>query len=162
TPGDAGTSTGTFSGDLRYCVGQANSIPGDDTIQFAITGTITLGSQLFLTDTTGATTITGPGAADLTVSGGGVTRVFQVNDGVTASLSGLTIADGRTPTTFGFLVGGGILSFGTLMVTDCTLTGNTSQLSGGGIASLAPLTVTDCTFTSDTCVFGAGGGIFAE
>ena len=59
---------------------------GDDTITFDSTvfntpQTITLtGGQLELSDTTGTETITGP-AAGVTVSGGGPSRVFQVDGG---------------------------------------------------------------------------------
>ena len=56
--------------------------------------TITLsGTQLELSDTTGTTTITGP-PAGVTVSGGGLSRVFQNDSGVTTSISGLTISGG--------------------------------------------------------------------
>ncbi len=59
--------------------------------------TITLGSGLVLSNTIAQTTITGP-SASLTVSGGGPSSnfsVFTVNSGVTASISGLTIANGN-------------------------------------------------------------------
>ena len=65
-------------------VGQANATRGADTIAFDSTvfstpQTITLtGTQLELSDTTGTETITGP-AAGVTVSGGGLSRVFQVD-----------------------------------------------------------------------------------
>ena len=52
------------------------------------------GTQLELTDTTGTETITGP-KAGVTVSGGDQSRVFQVDGGVTASISGLTITGGK-------------------------------------------------------------------
>ncbi len=87
--------------DLRQAIGQANSDGGGDTIQFDSTvfstpQTITLTSgQLELTGTTAPTTITGPGANLLSVSGGGSSRVFQIDSGVTASISGLTITDGK-------------------------------------------------------------------
>ena len=58
--------------------------------------TITLtGTQLELSNTNGTETITGP-AAGVTVSGGGLSRVFQVDGLVTASISGLTITGGKT------------------------------------------------------------------
>ena len=85
-------------GTLRWAVAQANS-GGDNTIAFdaGVFGTpqtITLaGTQLELGDTTGTETIAGP-AAGVTVSGGGLSRVFQVDGGVTASISGLTITGG--------------------------------------------------------------------
>ena len=98
--GDAGIGSGD-SGDLRYCINQANADDQANTIVFDPTvfstpQTITLtGSQLELTDTGGTQTITGP-AAGVTISGGGKSRVFQVDSGVTASLSGLTISGGST------------------------------------------------------------------
>jgi hypothetical protein len=42
---DTGEGKGIM-GDLRYCITQANAMPGDDTITFAITGTINLTSAL--------------------------------------------------------------------------------------------------------------------
>jgi hypothetical protein len=87
-------------GSLRWAVSQANTNPEADTIAFDSTAfstaqTITLGgSQLELSDTSGTTTITGP-AAGVTISGGGQSRVFQVDAGVTAAFSGLTITGGK-------------------------------------------------------------------
>src|SRR5262245_4025257 len=79
------------AGSLRWAVGQANSHPGADTIDFdsGVFGTprtITLnGTQLELSDTTGATSIAGP-AAGVTIDGSGRSRVFQVDALVTASI----------------------------------------------------------------------------
>ena len=66
-------------------------------------GTIDFGftSPTTITLTSGAlelarnVTIHGPGAAVVAVSGGGVSRVFQVDSAVTTSIAGLTIRDGR-------------------------------------------------------------------
>ena len=76
------------------------------------------GSQLELSDTAGTVTITGP-AAGVTISGGGTSRVFQVDPGVTASLSGLTISGGSAEG-----IGGGLVNYGTATLTDCTISGN--------------------------------------
>ena len=74
---------------------RATTITFDNTTVFATPQTITLtGTQLELSDTSGTETITGP-AAGVTVSGGGLSRVFQVDRGVTASISGLTITGGH-------------------------------------------------------------------
>src|SRR5271170_1464232 len=84
------------AGSLRWAVGQANSAGGAETIAFdskvfKTPQTITLtGTQLELTDTTGTETINGP-KVGVTVSGGGLSRVLQVDGAVTASISGLTI-----------------------------------------------------------------------
>ena len=86
---------------LREAIAFANAdssgiatITFDPTV-FATPQTITLtGSQLELSNTSETETITGP-AAGVTVSGGGLSRVFQVDAGVTASISGLTITGGK-------------------------------------------------------------------
>jgi hypothetical protein len=128
---DNGTGTG-LAGDLRYCITQANANGQANTITFASTvfhtlQTITLGSaQLELSDTTGTQTITGP-AAGVTVSGGGLSRVFLVDASVTASLSGLTITGGHTTVNGAGVVGAGagVLNQGTATLTNCTISGNT-------------------------------------
>ena len=63
---------------LRAAIEAANLNPGADRIVFApnVTGTITLSSQLSVTDDL---KILGPGADRLTVSGGGTTRVFEIS-----------------------------------------------------------------------------------
>ena len=97
--GDTGTGSGT-SGDLRYVITQADQTPGDNTINFAVTGTITLNSALpDLSNTTGVTDIEGPGASSLTVarssaSGTPDFSVFTVDANVKAKLAGLTITGG--------------------------------------------------------------------
>ena len=97
--GDMGTGSG-LSGDLRYVITQVDQTPGDNTINFDVTGTITLRSALpDLSDTTGLTDIKGPGAASLTVarssdSGTPDFRIFAVDAGVEAKLDGLTITGG--------------------------------------------------------------------
>ena len=136
-------------GDLRYCINQANADDQSNTIVFDPTvfgtpQTITLsGGPLELENTWGTQTITGP-AAGLTISGGGSTRVFQVDGDVTASISGLTISGGN---------GGGLYNGGSATLNDCTLSDNTSW-SGGGVfnGDGATLTLTDCTVSDNTAV----------
>ena len=86
---------------LREAIDFADTSPSGasditfDNAVFATPQTITLtGIQLELSNTGGTETITGP-AAGVTVSGGGLSRVFQVDAGVTASISGLTITGGN-------------------------------------------------------------------
>ena len=94
--GDAGSGS-NGSGDLRYCINQANADDRANTIVFDSTlfstpQTIVLSAgQLELADTGGTQTIIGP-AAGVTINGGGTASVFQVDKGVTASISGLTIS----------------------------------------------------------------------
>lgn len=64
------------AGSLRDAVAQANANAGPDTIIFSVTGTIPLTSgQVWITE---ALTITGPGAANLTIDAGDSSRVFVI------------------------------------------------------------------------------------
>ncbi len=155
--GDAGSGS-NGSGDLRYCINQANANDQANTIVFDSTvfgtpQTITLsGSQLELQETGGTQTITGP-AAGVTISGGGNSRVFQVDKGVTASLSGLTISGGSTSGS-----GGGVFNYGSAFLSDCTLSGNSAADGGGGLDNTGTATLRDCTLSGNSA--GTGGGVF--
>src|SRR5439155_21519578 len=133
-------------GSLRWAVGRANSTAGADTIDFdsgvfSTPQTITLaGTQLELSDTTGPTSIAGP-AGGVTVSGGGLSRVFQVDGLVTASISGMTISGGNVAY---YTRGGGLSNSGTLTLTDATVSGN-SAYGGAGLYNNGTLTLTNCT-----------------
>jgi hypothetical protein len=159
--GDAGSGA-SGSGDLRYCINQANANDQANTIDFDPTvfstpQTIKLsGRQLELADTGGKQTITGPAAA-VTISGGGNSRVFQVDGGVTASISGLTISGGSPASG----AGGGLANGGTVTLTDCTLSGNTAFTSGGGVSNIGTATLTGCTLSGNNvhAVGGGGGGM---
>ena len=112
--------------------------------------------------------ISGPGAALLAVSGGGVSQVFVISAGVNATISGLTIENGNN--TSG--VGGGIDNRGgTVTVSDRTISGNTDAHAAGGICNgdggdgggtlcdgSGTLTLTNSTVSGNTAS-GTGGGI---
>ena len=142
---DTGAGSGT-TGDLLYCIKQANSNPNTDgsVIEFDPTvfgspQTITLSSTLVLSETAGPEVIDGPGASLVTVSGNNAVGVFSVVNGVTATLTGLTISGGSTAGN-----GGGIDNGGTLTVTGCTIDNNaivTFFGGGGGIYNAGTLTV---------------------
>ena len=177
--GDSGTGTGN-SGDLRYVITQADRTTGDNTVNFSVTGTITLNSALpDLSNTTGLMDIEGPGASSLTVarssaSGTPDFRILTVDGGADVKLVGLTI-------TGGFVSqgnGGGIDNGGTMIVTNSTVANNSAYLYGsnsgyiiavgGGIGNNGTLTVTNSTIdnnlTTDHGEFGnstgaSGGGI---
>src|SRR5262249_19202235 len=124
---------------------------------FSTPRTITLnGTQLELSDTTGATSIAGP-AAGVTVSGGGKSRVFQVDALVTASIADMTITGGFA-TDYSFH-GGGLLNAGTLTLNNCTISDNSSGPSdGGGVFNSGSLTMTSCTVSRNRSE-NAGGGL---
>ena len=121
--------------------------------------------QLELSNTTGAITITGP-APGVTVGGSQVSRVFQVDKDVTATISGLTIANGLSNTASGGSYagyGGGLLNLGTATLIDCTIAQNTATIAGGGLANAgraSSLTLTNSLVTDNqTGASGSGGGI---
>ena len=138
---DGGTPVGTI--DLREAVDLANIQSGAATITFdknvfktPQTINLTLG-ELELSDTTGTTTITGP-AAGVTVDANGLSRVFEVDAGVTASISGMTITGGRA-TNSGALnlagnpaLGGGLLiDGGNVTLSNVAVIGNAASGAAG-------------------------------
>ena len=97
----------------------------------------------------------------MTISGGGQSRVFQVDKGVTASISGVTITAGNA----GLYGGGGLENYGTTTLTDCTISGNSAS-DGGGLYNRGTATLTDCTVSGNSATGGnynpkrgSGGGL---
>ena len=135
---------------LRDAINLANSTPGADSITFAVSGTILLnGTQLpAITD---ALTIAGP-AIGVTIDAHSASRIFQVNAGASAALSGLTLAHGSAD------YGGGIENLGTVTLTGSTLTGNAASHDGGAIHNLGTLTLTNSTLVGNSAG-RLGGGI---
>jgi hypothetical protein len=131
----------------------AGTVGGSDTINFSVTGTITLSSTSgALPTVTNTLTINGPASPGITISGGGVEQVMQVAAGATLNLNNLMIADGVSGR------GGGIFNSGTLIVTNITFSGN-SAVGGGAIENVGTLTVTNSTFSKNSATDGSGGGI---
>ena len=77
-------------------------------------------------------------AVGVTVSGNHASGVFQVNSGVTASMSGLTITGGNITSSNG----AGVDNFGVLTLTNSVVSGNTTTNEGGGISNEASATTT--------------------
>lgn len=127
-------------GSLRYEI--AASSPGD-TIQFGVTGTITLGSAIDIND---SLTVQGPGPSALVVDGNHVDRVFLIASGVSTVISGMTISNGYvlgTPGANGGVgrgggdggdcFGAGISDSGnSLTLANCWLVGNVAEGGQGG------------------------------
>ena len=153
--------------NLRQAVNLANVLKSATTINFAQSPgdafatpqTISLTEgQLELSDTSGLQTITGPNA-NLTLSGSGLSRVFQVDGGVTASIFGLFIANGGGSAD----KGGGVLNLAgaNLTLLNCTLTGNTAHGNGGGLANYGSLALTDSGVAMNNAGL-AGGGVYSK
>jgi hypothetical protein len=155
---DTGAGTG-FSGDLRYAIIQADNNPGS-TIEFAVTGTIAL--KTALPDLSEDVTINGPGVPSLTIQGFGSpspfssVSVFNVDSGVVASISGVTVSGNSDA------YSGAVENAGNLTLTNCTISGNSSQ-RGGGVYNSGTLSMTDCMVANNNGnnngVGGKGGGL---
>jgi parallel beta-helix repeat protein/predicted outer membrane repeat protein len=144
-------------GSLRQAI---LDTPAGGTVEFqpGLSGTIVLTTGELLLDKD--LSIAGPGADVLTISGNHRSGVFDTIAGRpnVLSISGLMITNGSIG--FGGH-GGGIASFGTLTVNNCTLAGNSATGDGGGIYSYGPLTVSNCTVAGNSAT-GDGGGIDIE
>jgi hypothetical protein len=124
-----------------------------DTIDFSVTGTIVLNSgELSIVKNL---TIQGPGAAQLTISGNQVSRVFYIS-GVTATLSDLTVTKGYVLGNYG----GNIFNAGTLTTTNCTISDGYGELHGGGFWNQGTLTINGCTISGNSST--DGGGMFNQ
>jgi hypothetical protein len=101
-----------------------------DTINFSVTGTITLSSGL--PEMLQSLTITGPGASQLTISGNNAYQVFFVQLYSTVSISGLTIANGSVSCTGSGCnaFAGAIENAGTLTVTNTVFNNNNVSCAG--------------------------------
>ena len=161
-------TTGGEDISLRDALSQAKN---GDTIKFFswLSGeTITLsGKQLSVPK--GVTVDASDLPEGLTINANGKSRVLSVTGGtesVPTVLKGLTITGGKCS---GSYCGAGINSSGTVIMINCTVSGNTANGScdlGGGIYNSGALTMTNCTI-SGNAISGAntayayrGGGIY--
>jgi hypothetical protein len=145
-------------GTLRSVMTAAAS---GDTIVFSVTGTITL-TQGYL-EISRNLTISGPGAANLAISGNNVSTVLYVDGGVTATVSGVTIENGSGNADANG-DGGGIFNNGTLTVNNSTISSNYvsgGSAGGGGIANIGTLTLSNSTLSGNHANTNASGaGIY--
>jgi hypothetical protein len=178
-----------ITGSLRWAITQANTDAAQgqsDTINFDIpttdpgynstTGvsTITLTQdQLELTAGSGTTI---DGANRVAIDASDLSRVLEVDAGVTVGLAGLTLVNGSARDGGGIrnlgtlsvsnstisgnsgAFGGGIQNLGTLSVSNSTISGNFSSYYGGGIANYGQLTVSNSTLSGNSSPY-VGGGI---
>jgi hypothetical protein len=147
------------AGSLRQAI--ADALNGD-TIDFGVTGTITLTTGELLVDK--GITIHGPGPDQLTVDGNHASGIFyvQLDGGGAATIAGLTITNGNANR------GGGISNVSSMLtVSNCTISGNSAPDVfgvGGGISndvalSNATLEILNCTISGNSAGDN-GGGIY--
>jgi hypothetical protein len=159
--GTGGQMVSATSGDLRYCISQADAThtATRDTIVFsrAVFGTpqtITLDSTLgpLVVNDAHRLTIQAAALGRVTVSGGDATEVIDVAGG-TVAMRNLVISHGAA----GGAAGGGLFNAGNLTLTDCILD-HDSALEGGGLFNAGNVTLTGCILDHDSA--DVGGGIF--
>ncbi len=148
------SGSATTPGSLGYEIANASS--GDSIVfQNGLSGTITLSSAITVSQDL---TITGPGAGQLAVSGGGQSQIFDVT-APTVSVSGLTVTDAA---------GGAVIVNpsvpGSLTVSAMTFSDDTASGGDGGAidqeSGVETITVAGSTFTDDAASFG--GAIWDE
>jgi len=141
-----------LDGDCSLRDAIETAAPGD-TIEFSVTGTITLGgTELNFNKNL---TINGPGPGSLTISGADNSRIFSIGSSATTTISGLTITSGKTT------YGGGISS-GTLTLTNCAVSGNTADSGGGGIYVWSNSVTINNSIISDNNSGTDGGAIILQ
>ena len=161
SPADSAPAASPAVNTLRWAVEQANDATSASSIEIELgtsPATITLlQGPLSLNNTAYATTIyDGPGEGPVTISGNNASQVFQVEASVTASISGLTITAGSTTGN-----GGGLANYGTLALTDCTVSGNSAH-KGGGLWNSGTATLTNCSVSGNSAhgSFAKVGGLY--
>jgi hypothetical protein len=150
------------AGTLRWAIAQANSATTPSTIDFGFgssseTITLTQG-EIELKNTAAAITIDGPGAALLSISGGYASRVFAIDKGVVASLSGVTITEGvaqGSHARFYGPPGGGLYNEGSVTISGCTLSDNSAH-EGGGLFNTGTADLSDCVVSGNGSYVGGG------
>ena len=161
-------------GSLRGAIEYANEHEGVDIITFSGKVFNSEAGMLIITLTSGELSITddviiqGPGNMVVTVSGGGSSRIFNINDGtstvIMANISGLTITSGDA----GLENGGAIYNNELLLLSD-TIVQNSTAVNGGGIYNdtsgaiyINRVKMTGNNATDGGGIYNNGGSIQAE
>src|SRR5262249_38279061 len=115
-------------GSLPAAVQAADGDPGSS-INFdpSLQGTITLANELDITSTT---SINGPGAGQLAVSGGNTNRVFGIAGGTSGDIHNLTIENGKAAEGGGILNNGGQLTLVNMVLSSNLAIGRAGNAGG--------------------------------
>jgi CSLREA domain-containing protein len=155
-------ASGSIGCTLRAAIQQANFHAGNDAIILGTrTHTLTIAGRnedaaaTGDLDITGQLTITGAGAANSIIDGGGLDRVFDVQVGANqVTISGVTIRNGDAGA--GLTKGGGILAQDSVTLTNSVVSGNKAGEAGGGICTQDTLVLTNSTVQNNMVVSGPG------
>ncbi|MCA8915710.1 MAG: hypothetical protein KDB90_09885, partial [Planctomycetes bacterium] len=140
------------AGSLRQAILDHQSAGGTNTIDFTVSGTVTLASNL-PTFNTGDLTVNGH-ASGSTIDGAGSFRAFAADNALALTLNGLTITNCSN------FFGPGVYFFRngslTLNLNDCVFTGNASPAGTAtvfvqhDVSGTATVSVNRCTFSGGT------------
>lgn len=103
-------------------------------------------------------------SAGVTVHGGGLTKVLEVDRFATVEVKRMTFKGGNGTFPGGVSAGGAINNSGKLTLLDCSVEDSTSASSGGGIENSGTLIARRCTFSGNSANVGqpppviSGGG----
>ena len=116
-------------GSLRWCI---NNAPSGSMITFAqgLRGTIKLTAGDLAFTGNKQLTIAGPGANQLTISGGNTHAIIRVSKGATLTISGLSFKNSETPAN-AFLFNAGTLTVTNSIISDNKTTSNGISYGGG-------------------------------
>lgn len=140
---------------LRAAGQEANALTGADTVNFQSSGTtaVTLSlGEILITD---SITINGTDANATSISGAGVSRIFNIQrTGITVNIKNLSVLNGRAVNSGGCInVGSGNLTVETVNVRGCF-----AETGGGGINSQnGVLRILNSTVENN--IVGAGGAV---
>lgn len=152
--GDGMCANGTGQCSLRAAIEEANFDTGTDTIVVP-TGEyrLTLG-ELILSQ---PVTVQGAGAPTTIIDPDTLVRVFNIQSGVSSTISGVTVRGGSAP----LEDGGGIRNLGSLTLRNVVVGENNAGLAGGAIhSSGTSLTIDRSTISGNQASSGSGGGIY--
>ncbi len=139
-PGDGICADKAGQCTLRAAIQEANAQPGGSAIGVMVpTGiyTLTLSTLRLMTNTIA---ISGAGSGGTIVDGNGASTVLDIDKGVQASISGVTVSGGKSERS-----GGGIANAGVLALADSVISNNKARARGGGIANSGTLTLSNTT-----------------
>lgn len=146
-------------GSLREAIEEANSNAGLDTIEIGLSGAIEL--EAALPAISDDVKIRGPGADQLTVrrkAGSGEFRIIKIVCCPEVTISGLTIANGLAPRGAG-VESTAVLTLERVVVTENEATasgGSTAATEGGGILSEGSLVLRESTVSGNRAVASNG------
>jgi hypothetical protein len=146
-------------GSLRAAIEGTNNLFGEDAITIGATGVIELETALPIVEDDLA--IAGPGSGSLTVEPAAATgfRIFNFGDGLTASLSGLTVKGGTSRQGGGIRNGDGSLTLTRIAIVDNEARddgGTEVGAEGGGVYSDGPLAVRESLIANNSATAIAG------